>query len=279
MATYDVGDVVYLTWNTVDSSGTAVNPGTVTLSITLPDATNVSVTTATSVTGTYTANYTPTQVGRYIYAFAATGTWPQAYNDLFEVRDIKDIGIVSLDEVKAHINYPSSITTDDSELLRFVDAGIEMAENYCGFVLGRQTFTNEAHDGQDVFVRLRYPKAISITSVVESGVTLASTQYFLDYTGQRLFRIGSASWNGTNAYGLWAPGLQNIVITYVSGFVKPPAVARQGTLEIIKHLWETQRGSKSVIGKATDEYQQGVTYSMPRRVCELLDQIALPGIA
>ena len=40
---YDLGDKVYLTWNTVDSSGAAVNPGTVTLNITLPDATNVSV--------------------------------------------------------------------------------------------------------------------------------------------------------------------------------------------------------------------------------------------
>ena len=278
MATYDIGDVVYLSWNTFNSSGVAANPGVVTLSVTLPDATSVSVTTATSVTGIYTASYTPSQAGRHIYAWSATGTWPQAYNDLFEVRAVGDIGVVSLDEVKAHINYPASITTDDAELMRFIDAGIEVAQNYTGLILGRQTFT-ENYDGKDYLIRLRHPKAISITSITESGTALASTAYYLDYNGQRVYRLGSSNFGSTNSYGYWANGVQNIVITYVAGFVKPPAVARQGTLEIIKHLWESQRGSKSVIGKPNDDYSPSVTYSLPRRIAELLDQIALPGIA
>ena len=278
MATYDLGDVVYLSWNTVNSSGAAQNPGTVTLSVSLPDATTVSITTSTAVTGTYTGSYQPTQAGRHVYAWAATGSWPQALNDVFEVRAVGDIGIVSLDDVKRYISYPTSVITDDDELYRFIDAGIELAQNYCGFNFGRQTITNEVYDGNVQIIRLRQPKAISITSVVEGSTTLSASDYYIDYTGQRLYRIGAANYGWSSTYGWWAAGVQNITVTYVSGFVKDPAVARQGVLELVKHLWESQRGAKSVLGKGSDDYSPSVTFSMPRRVAELLDSIAFPGI-
>ena len=171
---YDLGDKVYLTWNTVDPTGAAVNPGTVTLNITLPDASNVSVTTATSTTGTYTASYLPTQVGRHIIAWAATGSYPQAYSDIFEVRDINDIGICGYDEVLEYLNIPSA-SANENEVRRFMDAATDLAETYVGQVLGRRTFTNELYDGGTEFIRIRNPKAISITSVYENGVSVPSS--------------------------------------------------------------------------------------------------------
>jgi hypothetical protein len=277
---YDLGDKVYLTWNTVDSSGAAVNPGTVALNITLPDATNVSVTTATSVTGTYTASYQPTLVGRHILAWSATGSWPQAYSDTFEVRDINDIGIVGYDEVLEYLNIPSA-SANENEVRRFMDAATDLAETYVGQVLGRRTFTNELYDGGTEFIRIRNPKAISITSVYENGALVSASNYVLDYTGQRLYRIGSGTLYATNSYGYWTGGMNNVQITYVAGYVNPPMSAKQGVLEIIRHLWQTQRGSMSVMGRSLggDELYAAPTYSLPRRAMELLDPTSFPGIA
>jgi len=277
---YDLGDKVYLTWNTVDSSGAAVNPGTVTLNITLPDATTVSVTTATAVTGTYTASYLPTQVGRHILAWSATGSWPQAYSDIFEVRDINDIGICGYDEVLEYLNIPAA-SANENEIRRFIDAATDLAETYVGQVLGRRTYTNELYDGGTEFIRIRNPKAISITSVYENGALVSSNAYNLDYTGQRLYRIGSGTLYATNSYGYWTGGFNNIQITYVAGYVNPPMSAKQGVLVIIKHLWETQRGAMNVMGRVLggDELYSTPTYSLPRRAMELLDPTSFPGMA
>ena len=277
---YDLGDKVYLTWNTVDPTGAAVNPGTVTLNITLPDASNVSVTTATSTTGTYTASYLPTQVGRHIIAWAATGSYPQAYSDIFEVRDINDIGICGYDEVLEYLNIPSA-SANENEVRRYIDAATDLAETYVGQVLGRRTFTNELYDGGTEFIRIRNPKAISITSVYENGTSVPSSNYVLDYTGQRLYRIGSGTLYATNSYGYWTQGMNNIQITYVAGYVNPPMSAKQGVLVIIKHLWETQRGAMNVMGRVLggDEMYSTPTYSLPRRAMELLDPTSFPGMA
>ena len=277
---YDLGDKVYLTWNTVDSSGAAVNPGTVTLSITLPDATTVSVTTATSTTGTYTASYLPTQVGRHILAWSATGSYPQAFSDIFEVRDINDIGIVGYDEVLEFLNIPTA-SANENEVRRFIDASTDLAETYVGQVLGRRTFTNELYDGGTEFIRIRNPKAISITSVTENGLAISASNYVLDYTGQRLYRIGSGTLYATNSYGYWTQGMNNVSITYVAGYVNPPMSAKQGVLEIIRHLWQTQRGAINVMSRTNsgDELYSTPTYSLPRRAMELLDPTSFPGLA
>ena len=277
---YDLGDRVYLSWNTVDSSGAAVNPGTVTLNITLPDATNVSVTTATSITGTYTASYLPTQVGRHIIAWSAGTTWSQAYSDIFEVRDINDIGIVGYDEVLEFLNIPTA-SANENEVRRFIDASTDLAETYVGQVLGRRTFTNELYDGGTEFIRIRNPKAISITSVTENGLAVSASNYVLDYTGQRLYRIGSGTLYATNSYGYWTQGMNNVSITYVAGYVNPPMSAKQGVLEIIRHLWQTQRGAINVMSRTQsgDELYSTPTYSLPRRAMELLDPTSFPGLA
>ena len=277
---YDLGDRVYLSWNTVDSSGAAVNPGTVTLNITLPDATNVSVTTATAVTGTYTASYLPTQVGRHILSWNAGTTWSQAFSDTFEVRDINDIGIVGYDECLEFLNIPTA-SANENEVRRFIDAATDLAEPYVGQVLGRRTFSNELYDGGTEFIRIRNPKAISITSVTENGLAVSASNYVLDYTGQRLYRIGSGTLYATNSYGYWTQGMNNVSITYVAGYVNPPMSAKQGVLEIIRHLWQTQRGAINVMSRTNsgDELYSSSTYSLPRRAMELLDPTSFPGLA
>jgi hypothetical protein len=162
-----------------------------------------------------------------------------------------------------------------------MDAATDLAETYVGQVLGRRTFTSELYDGGTEFIRIRNPKAISITSVYENGALVSASNYVLDYTGQRLYRIGSGTLYATNSYGYWTAGMNNVQITYVAGYVNPPMSAKQGVLEIIRHLWQTQRGSMSVMGRSLggDELYAAPTYSLPRRAMELLDPTSFPGIA
>jgi hypothetical protein len=280
MASYDLGDKVYLTWNTYDPSGAAVNPGTVTASVTLPDGTTTSLTTATSTTGTYTTNYLPTLAGRHVIAWSATGAYPQAFADIFEVRDINDIGIVGYAETLEYLNIPTA-SANENEIRRYIDAATDLAEGYVGQVLGRRTFTSELYDGGTEFIRLRNPKAISVTSVTENGMAVSASNYVLDYTGQRLYRMGSGTLYATNSYGYWNQGMNNISVTYVSGYVNPSMAAKQGVLVIIKHLWESQRGAMNVMNRQLggDELYSSPTYSLPRRAMELLDPVSLPGLA
>lgn len=281
MAVYDLGDVVALGVKITDSNGNLANATTVTCIITNPDGSSTNPTVVNSSTGVYDVNYTPLVSGRYVVRWVATGTNASAYNDDFTVRDYSQISIVSLDEVKSHLNIAATNTTNDEEIRRFIDAATDLCENYVGCVLGRQTFTNEKYDGNTDIIRLRNPRAMSITSVYENGNLVDPTGYVLDPTGQRIQRLSYGTLNGPNYFGVWAPGVQNIVISYVSGFINPPPTAKQGLLEEVRHLWQTQRGSTSVMsrGQNGDEYTPGSTYSMPRRVMELLDPIALPGIA
>jgi len=95
-----------------------------------------------------------------------------------------------------------------------------------------------------------------------------------------LDRVTSGSLNEPNFFGIWAPGARNITVSYVAGYVNPHPQAKQGVLELVRHLWQTQRGSMNVISRNQngDDFYSASTFSMPRRVMELLDPISLPGI-
>lgn len=281
MAVYDLGDVVALGVTITNAAGANENATAVVVTITAPDGTTSTPSISNSAAGLYDVSYTPSTSGRYLIRWVATGANASAYMDEFTVRDNTHISIVSLDEVKAHLNIPATNTELDEELRRFVDAATDLAENYVGCVLGRQTFTNEYYDGNTDIIRLRNPRALQITSVYENGQLISSDNYSLDPTGQRLSRITTGSIAGPNYFGIWAPGANSVKISYVSGFINPPAAAKQGVLELVRHLWQTQRGAMNVLtrNQSGDDFYPTATYSLPRRCMELLDQMSLPGVA
>jgi hypothetical protein len=281
MAVYDLGDAVALGVTITDANGTPANATAVVATVTAPDGSTSTPAISNASAGLYDVSYTPTLSGRHTIRWVATGANASAYADEFTVRDFTHIGIVSLDEVKAHLNIPSTNTGLDEELRRFMDAAQDLAENYVGCVLGRQTFTNELYDGNTDLIRLRSPRAISITSVYENGLLLDPIAYRLDPSGQRVARVTTGSISGPNYFGIFAPGVENIKISYVAGFINPPPAAKQGVLEIIRHLWQSQRGAMNVTtrNQSGDDFYPASTYSLPRRAMELLDPVSLPGMA
>ena len=279
--TYDLGDVVPLGITITDATGANANASAVTCTIYQPDGTTATGSVTNPSTGLYNVDFQATQTGRHAVKWIATGTNASAYSDEFLIRDFSELGIVGLDEVKTHLNIPLTDSSMDEELRSFIDSGSDLAESYVGQVLGRRTFTSELYDGGTEFIRIRNPKVISVTSVYENGALVSSSNYVLDYTGQRLYRIGSGTLYATNSYGYWTAGMNNISITYVAGYVNPPMAAKQGVLEIIRHLWQTQRGAINVMSRTQsgDELYNTPTYSLPRRAMELLDPTSFPGMA
>jgi len=281
MAAYDLGDTVALGITITNAAGAPANATAVTCTVTAPDGTSTSPTTSNSEgTGLYAASYTPTLAGRHIVRWVATGTNASAYTDEFSVRDLTLLPVVGYDTVLTHLNIPTA-SANEEEIRRFIDAAQDLAENYVGAVLGRRSIT-ETYDGNTDHLRLRSPRAISITSVVENGITLGTNEYKLDDTGQRLYRLTASSLTASSysAYGYWATGTDTVTVSYVAGFTVTPYAVQQGVLEIIRHLWQTQRGAVNVMSRTGtgDDFYPASTYSLPRRAMELLDPASLPGI-
>lgn len=281
MASYDLGSVVALGITITNSSGTPQNATTVVCTVTLPDGTTATPSVTNSGAGLYAIAYSPSQSGRHLVRWVATGTNASAFTDEFTVRDLTTLPVVSFDMALSHLNIPAA-SADEEEIRRFIDAAQDLAENYVGAVLGRRTFT-ESYDGNVDNLRLRNPRAISITSVYENGALLDPSAYQLDPTGQRLYRLTTSSLSSTafGAYGYYAAGVNSVVVTYVAGYTVTPPAVQQGVLEILRHLWQTQRGVTNVMSRTGtgDDFYSGMTYSLPRRAMELLDPASLPGLA
>ena len=279
MASFDLGDVVALGITITNSSGTAQNATAVVCTVTLPDGTSATPTVTNSGAGLYDIAYVPSQSGRHLIRWVATGTNASAFTDEFTVRDLTTLPVVSYDMALSHLNIPAA-SADQEEIRRFIDAAQDLAENYVGAVLGRRTVV-EKYDGFADHIRLRSPRAISILSVYENGVLVDPGAYKLDDTGQRLYRLTTASLSAGmfGSYGYWSAGVNAIEVTYVAGFTVTPPAVQQGVLEILRHLWQTQRGSANVLARNGDEYVTGSTYSLPRRAMELLSPASLPGLA
>jgi uncharacterized repeat protein (TIGR01451 family) len=282
MASFDLGDVVALGITITNSSGTAQNATAVVCTVTLPDGTSATPSVTNSGAGLYDIAYTPTQSGRHVVRWVATGTNASAFTDEFTVRDLTTLPVISYDMALEHLNIPAA-SANQEEIRRFIDAAQDLAENYVGAVLGRRTITSENYDGNVDALRLRNPRAISVTSVYENGALLDSSQYQLDPTGQRLYRLTTSSLSAGSygAYGYWASGVNSVLVTYVAGFTVTPPAVQQGVLEILRHLWQTQRGVTNVMSRTGtgDDFYTGATYSLPRRAMELLDPASLPGLA
>lgn len=272
--TYDVGDVVTTPELEVfifDDTGTAADATTVTVTITLPDGTTSSPSVTHAGTGHYTASYTVTQAGLHDVDWVATGTNASAYSTSFEVRAATE-ALIPLADAKARL----SINTDTSDdLLRtYIDAVGAAVESYTGRTFRRQTFT-EVYDGGYPAISLLHLPVISVSSVSESGTALGVTDYTIN-------GLRGVLWRGASSYypGRFAPGIQNISVTYVAGYVDIPDDVMHAAKQMLSHLWETQRGSMGLNrGPTSDDYIGVAGYSFPRRVVELLNPYVVPGIA
>lgn len=269
MARY-LGDVWTLTGNVTDINGNAANATAVTVTITDPDGVTAVSGGATSnpSTGTYTYTYAPDKVGMHIAVFTATGTNASVGPVEFYVHPVTVAGIVTLADAKTHLGLTQS--DKDARVRAFVLTASDVVENYTGRKFRRTTVAAELHSGGKAALLLHEFPVTSVTTVTESGT--AVTTYAADLEAGVLYRSSDRS-------TAWASGVRNVSVTYVAGSNVVPNDVQQGVLEMVRHLWETQRGGSSFPrqANANDEFDPRTGYTVPRRVSELLDPYRMPG--
>lgn len=170
--------------------------------------------------------------------------------------------LVTLPEAKTHLNITSA--SSDAELAVFVTVASDLVEDKADRVWRDTTFT-EYHDGGTCDLVLLHSPVKSVTSVTDGGTVVASTEYTL-YPANGLIRRTYGAF-----LGLPAP----VTVVYVAGATTVPTLAKQATLETLRHLWQTQRGSMGARNPLSgDEFTAGSTFSLPLRVIELIEGLS-----
>ena len=195
------------------------------------------------------------------------------------------MALVTLGDTKLQLNIPTSDTTQDVELLSYIDAATAVVEWITGPITPRQ-YVNEVHDGGYPFVMLFNPPVLSVDSVIEYlgriaytitpqplGSTVDNYGYSLDApaTGKLTRRSGA----GTPMS--WLGGRSSVIVSYTAGRVAVPADVRLAALLDIQDVWQkSQQGGKD---QASDDVWMGAPVSFPRLKSELESTARVVGIA
>lgn len=242
---YPLGALVPLTITVKNAAGAATATTPVTLTITQPDGTTVTPTVSTSSTGVYFVDFAASQAGRHLARWVTGGTVISAYADVFEVDPADRMGLVSLADVKRHLNLPTSRTVDDDELLFLTSGVTDAVESHVGRPIRRQTVTDVFSVGAGPLILRKTPcpcvvcsphRLLQVLYVGEDGIEVTASNYRLDSARSLLYRdsLGS-SWSTLS--------LQNVSVTYVAGYTTTPPWARQAVLRAIEGLWQTSQQS------------------------------------
>jgi hypothetical protein len=260
-----VGSIFRTVYTVFDEFGVAVLPAGVALALFDPRGDPV---TPSPTIGA------PDGAKQYHYDYVTTGPglWSGLWSSTgpvtsklfrFEVSSLVNQGLVSLEDAKAHLDKTS--TVDDDELEELIGVATEIVEDLVGPVLVRTVV--ERHDGGRSLWLQEYPivEVVSIEPWLEFGTGFAVASTRLDSETGRLERLDGQS---------FAPG--PFKVTVRAGRPVVPKAVSHGAREIIRHLWETQRGGTTFVGPGPDPGEDemfvvsGREYSVPRRVLELL---------
>lgn len=264
------GQVYHATLKVGDGVSAA---GSAALVITKPDGTVVSPAPVPVNlplgSGLYYFDYTLPAPGLYCFAWTTTGPGTAPRPEYINVRSF--ISIVSMAEVMQHLNKVK--VTDDDELGAYLMAATELVEDKVGICVPRQ-FTTRVDTGRWQLVVPHRP-VISVQSV-------------------RSIWNGGPVWdNVANPGTLAADGEAGIIyqpsqfdfwwgpwdVALTCGRQQLQEKWIHAAKEQIRHLWETQRGSMPPAVLAGEEVftaTSGWTFSVPRRVLELLEADMVP---
>ncbi len=265
----DVGQVYHATLTIKNQS---ISPATITLTITLPDGTTVTPSAgpgAASGTDWIIAyDYATIQAGLHKAAWQTTGPGAAAA-DAFNVRDYR--AILSLAEGKNHIGV-DTWTGDDDELRNFLMAVTEVVESKVGPCV-RRSVTQRVSQGTSSQLVLNQFPVISVTSVTSVWTGGPS------WTTAQLVTDGDAG-TVTVQYGAmpfwWGPW----DVVYVAGRAVVAERHIHGAKELLRHLWDTQRGQLQAPALGGEQFttSSGWAFTVPNRVLELLSDDMTPAI-
>jgi hypothetical protein len=245
-------------------------PGSASLVITKPDGTFVPGVVAVNSpagSGTMIYDYTLPSAGLFKFAWTTTGPGTAPPPEFINVRDYRSI--VSMAEVRAHLNKVSTAT--DDELSAFLMVATELVENKVGTCVPT-TFTERIEEGRYRLVLAHHPviTVASVTSVWPNGPVWPTAQLRWDADAGIVDQVSPFPFYWPPWDVAYTCGRQVIAERWV-----------HAAKEQIRHLWETQRGSQPpalLQGEEVFTASSGWSFSVPRRVLELLEQDMVPSI-
>ena len=282
MARYPLNQPVRLSTTITDVTGTLVNPATVTLLVRLAQADGTWLTTGTysspvnDGTGLYHQDVPVTDLastGHYQYTWTSTGSGAGVSFGEFDVFDpLGEVAVLPLQDAKAALNIPQSVTTFDTEIAAYVATIQSCLERYAGGPLVNKTITAERSElmlSQTV-IPVRQRPLVSVTQITGAagGVIDISAGLDLDVNAGLIRRK-----LGLPFYGPFWTWLPQVNVTYVAGWgASVPAAFGTASRIILQHLWKTQRGPIAVpMGGGDLVTLPGFGYAVPTQAAELLD--------
>ena len=300
MGPYDLGAPVPtgdLVFEVTDDNGNLVNASvTPVLTVTLPDQSTITPAVSNTVTGVYvpTSPLVTTQAGHHLWSWVATGTYPAAYVDSFEVRAAPDPTIIALQEAREILKIPANDTSHDQVIRGFSQAVTEWVEYVCGPVVTRQ-YTEVVRAQGTVLVLSKPPVRtdlgtvlsnpnrrdgsttnglVSVTPLLTYGFMYDLDQLLVDrprgivrhYAGLPFFYSG-------DPYAQYQ-------VTYWTGRKVIPWGIYEATKITLKHVWAVERGGVTPAQSAFGETETTITglgFAVPNRAVQLLTPHASAG--
>jgi hypothetical protein len=263
----DYGGLYPAALDVFDENGDPTNADTVTLTFTLPDGSTVTpaVSNPPAVTGQYRYAYPTTQAGRHVERWATLGP-VTSYRDVFDVGEDMPPSIVSLHDAKVFLGIDLTDTSQDDELRWWLAGTTRVVEREMNEVIAmRQITVTEKNHRRNVLRLFKVP--------VVSLVSLAR------YDGSYTWDVGTDVYvdSETGLVELLPGGAQSLLgrltAVYLAGYSVIPYHLMQGSLVLLQHVWETQRGLGTVGGGVVGPEEAGdmkQMYMLPRKVREWL---------
>ena len=259
----------------------ALAPSSATLTISKPDGTTEPHTgpwTWAQQGSDWTASYDYTlpAPGLYSFTWVTTGPGAAPRPEYINVRGF--ISVVSMAEIYQHLNKNSAravASGDDDELGGYLQAATELIEDKVGICVSRPfTARVDARPG-DVRLELVVPdrpvlSVQSVTSIWAGGPVWTPPTIACDGEAGLIYQPSLMQF-------YWGPW--DVATTCGRPVIKEKWI--HAAKEQVRHLYETQRGSMApalLQGEEVFTATTGFTFSVPRRVLELLEQDMVPSI-
>lgn len=243
---YEVGQKVRLSVTVTDENG-APTDATMSVAVFREDGTQYS---GLSVVddpgaGNYHTDVVLDTAGRLTWTFTASGAVIGVFHGQDYVRSA-NTGIISLTEAKRQLNKRLEDTSDDDELLDWIDAITVALEKHTGPIVPRTVIETHSVDRLQASITLRRRPVLSVTSVREfwgpgdirnptvfndAGPSYADDAYLFDASTSSVMRYSGGYQTR------WPVGYDNVRITYVAGRTPIPQNLRLAAKELLSHVW------------------------------------------
>lgn len=173
--------------------------------------------------------------------------------------------IIDVPTVKTHLGLSGS--DKDAQLQVYVDAVIQHIADVTGMaVAGTHTRT---FDGVGANSLVLDHTNVTVTSIVQDGITVDPTYYVVDSRAGIIYPGGNYIERGR---GWWNWGRQNLVVTYTTADAAASPTVTLAALEGVRLYWElSQQGNRPAWGEAdSGEEVQDDGELVFRRVASLL---------